>query len=188
MIPIIIMAIENDDDREFMIRLYEQNKKLLYSTAKSIVHDNFIAEDMVQDALAKLIENIEKIEQIDCCVLPAYLVICIKRVCFDYIKHKKVEDKHVAQSMDDEQVNFEYEDEKSNVENSVLLMLDVEKLKGLVKQLPEKYKDVLNYKYLLELTDAEIAELIGIKKDSVRQYLSRARRAAYALYEEDGHE
>ena len=55
-------------------------------------------------------------------------------------------------------------------------------------QLPDKYRDLLNYKYLLELTDAEIAELIGIKKDSVRQYLTRARRAVYALYQEDGND
>ena len=34
-------------------------------------------------------------------------------------------------------------------------------------RLPEKYKDTLNFKYLLELTDAEIAEIFGIKKDGV---------------------
>ena len=72
MIPIIIMAIENENDREFMIRLYEKNKKLIYYTAQSIVRDKYIAEEIVQNTLVKLIENIEKTRQIECCVLPAY--------------------------------------------------------------------------------------------------------------------
>ena len=57
MIPIIIMAIENENDREFMIRLYEKNKKLIYYTAQSIVRDKYIAEEIVQNTLVKLIEN-----------------------------------------------------------------------------------------------------------------------------------
>lgn len=166
----------------------KKNKKLIYYTAQSIVRDKYIAEEIVQNTLVKLIENIEKTRQIECCVLPAYLVIYVKRICFDYLKHKKVENKHTAHSINDERLNFEYEDADFNVENSVLLKLDVEKLKGLLVQLPDKYRDLLNYKYLLELTDAEIAELIGIKKDSVRQYLTRARRAVYALYQEDGND
>lgn len=83
MIPIIIMTIENDDDREFMIQLYLKYNTLMFSKAKQIVHDDFIAEDMVQEMLANLIDNIEKIRKIECCTLPSYLVICIRRVTME---------------------------------------------------------------------------------------------------------
>ena len=47
---------------------------------------------------------------------------------FDHIRHGKVEKKHMAQGMDDERFDFEYEDKGRGVENKVLLKLDVDKL------------------------------------------------------------
>ena len=41
---------------------------------------------------------------------------------------------------------------------------------------------MLNFKYLLELSDREIGDSLGISKNSVRQYLTRARRKALEIY------
>ena len=84
------MAIENDDNRELMIDLYDTYYSLMYEKAKYIVKDAFVAEDMVQETLAKLIDSIGITRKIECCVLPAYLVICIKRTCIDYLRREKV--------------------------------------------------------------------------------------------------
>ena len=44
-------------------------------------------------------------------------------------------------------------------------------------------QDILRRKYLLMLSDEEIAAGYGIRAESVRMRLTRARREAYALLE-----
>ena len=182
------MAIEDDDDRTFMINLYEKYYPLMYKKAYSIVQDDMTAEDMVQDTVVNLILNIDKIRTLDCPILPSYLVICIKRTCLDYLRHKKVVDSHSGQSIDDENIHIEYEDKKINIESDVLLKIGIEEVRRVLNQIPQQMREILEYKYLLELSDEEIAKTLGIKKSSVRQYVSRARKATYALLEEKEHE
>lgn len=55
MIPMILMAIEDDADRAFMINLYEQCHKAMYRQAYDILRDHGEAEDAVQDTLVKLL-------------------------------------------------------------------------------------------------------------------------------------
>lgn len=58
---------------------------------------------------------------------------------------------------------------------------EIEELGNAILRLPEKQKDLLYFKYILGMADAEIAEIFGIAPDSVRQYLTRARREAKKL-------
>ena len=58
MIPLFILAIEDDADRVFMINLYEQCQKAMYYQALDILHDHGEAEDAVHDALIKLMDRI----------------------------------------------------------------------------------------------------------------------------------
>jgi RNA polymerase sigma-70 factor (ECF subfamily) len=54
-----------------------------------------------------------------------------------------------------------------------------------ILRLPEKQKDLLYFKYVLEMPDAEIAGILGIATASVRQYLTRARRGTKKLINEE---
>ena len=51
MIPIIILAIENDDDREFMTALYMQYHSLMYKLIFDIVKSPWDTEDILQEVL-----------------------------------------------------------------------------------------------------------------------------------------
>lgn len=62
---------------------------------------------------------------------------------------------------------------------------ELESLSDAVLRLPDREKDILYFKYILEKTDAEIAEDLSIRPDSVREYLTRARRAAKRLMEQE---
>ena len=177
MIPLIIMAIENDDDRDFMITLYTDYYGLMRKHAYQIVEDNSVTEDMIHDACIRLINNISTVRTLKCCVLPAYLVSTIRRVCLNYvIRNNSVKQKEIFGLPED--FIDDIADKSASVEDSALLQLDIERLEKSISKLPQNYQDVLNFKYLLDMRDDEIAQTIGIQKNSVRQYLTRARRKA----------
>ena len=52
MIPIIILSIENEDDREFMSRLYLDYRKRMFAGILGYVSDRSAAEDVLHDAAA----------------------------------------------------------------------------------------------------------------------------------------
>ena len=58
MIPICILAIEDDSDREFMSWLYQQYHRLMYWEIYDLLHDQWATEDILQNSLIKLINKI----------------------------------------------------------------------------------------------------------------------------------
>ena len=57
-IPYIILAIEDDGDREFMAWLYIQYQSLLYSEIIRIVQSSTDAEDVLHTVIEKLIDKV----------------------------------------------------------------------------------------------------------------------------------
>lgn len=54
-----------------------------------------------------------------------------------------------------------------------------------VLRLPAKHKYLLYFKYMLEMNDKDIAGVLNIAPNSVRQYLTRARREAKKLIDKE---
>ena len=75
-----------------------------------------------------------------------------------------------------------------SVEEKTIRTLTLEQVLAAFTRLPDAYKEVLRYKYLLDLNDREIAKLLGVRKNSVRVYLMRARKAVLELCKEDADE
>ena len=65
MIPIIILSIENEDDREFMSRLYLDYRKRMFAGILGYVSDRSAAEDVLHEAVVKLIGKVELLRTLD---------------------------------------------------------------------------------------------------------------------------
>lgn len=178
MIPMILMAIEDDADRAFMINLYEQCHKAMYRQAYDILRDHGEAEDAVQDTLVKLIGRMAALRTMPQGQLLPYAVIAAKSTAIDRWRRRKKE--RVGASED-----FA-EGWSAAPEEQLGAFIDMERVdllsRGLEK-LPQRDRDILMYRYILEMSDEEIAGLLNIKPGSVRMCLSRARKNAFAVLE-----
>jgi len=184
MIMMIIAAIEGEDDKAFMQNLYQEYYGLVRKTVYNITHNANNVEDLVNDTFIKLIEKISTIRTLDSCKTAAYVVYTSKSVTINYIKRKDIHNKHTyfGGDMDLAEKVPSLED---TIEERFIRQEEIEELKNAILKLPEKHKDLLNFKYLLGKTDAEIAEMYGIVPNSVRQYLTRARREALKLMDKE---
>ena len=113
--------------------------------------------------------------------------MCVKRKCIDYLRAQKAKSKMIAGSIDSDKYPCELPDKGVSVEEQALLRIDAELVQKAFSFLPKSLKDVLRYKYLLEMKDEEIAKLLGVKKTTVRSYLMRARQAVYEICKEKGY-
>lgn len=184
MIGLLITVLESDDDKAFMLDLYKNYYSLVRRTIFSIIHDNKDIEDLINDIFIKLIEKIPLIRTLDCYKTTAYIVYTVRSVTINYIKHKKVESKHMYYG-DDTDIAEDISNHEDGSEDRLIRQEEMELLNNTISNLPQKQKDLLYFKYILEMSDEEIAEVFRIAPNSVRQYLTRARRNAKKLMEKE---
>ena len=114
--------------------------------------------------------------------------MCIRRKSIDALRRRQTKQKYIVGSIDHDDYAFEYADEKTSIEEDVLNRITAEELQAAIMKLPEKQQHILEYKYFLGMTDREIGKLLGVRPNSVRDYLTRARKAAYQICKENGYE
>ena len=180
-IPMLFMTIESEDDRAFIENLYETQYARLRKKAAAITRNNQVAGDLVHDVFVYIADHIEKYRALDCCTLRHLVDISIRRRCYDYMKAQAVRQKRSAGSIDNEAWSFALSDANTSVEEDAIRNLEIEQVSDAIRQLPDNYRFVLEAKYLLNMNDEEISRAMGIRKGSVRQYLTRARKMVYAF-------
>ena len=74
MLPIIILTIEDDDDREFMTNIYLKYDRLMFSEAYKITRHCQDTEDVMHTAIVKLIDKIPLLRTFDQKRLAYYLI------------------------------------------------------------------------------------------------------------------
>ncbi len=184
MIMMAIAAMENDDDKTFMLNLYNDYYGLVLKNVYYIARDANQAEDLTNDTFLKLIEKISLIRTLKSCKLAAYVVYTSRSVAINFIKHRDVQQKHVYYG-EDLDLGEKVPSLEDNLEERIVHQEEIEELGKAILKLPEKHKDLLYFKYILEMHDRDIAEIFQIAPDSVRQYLTRARREARELMDKE---
>ncbi len=179
-----IAALADHDDRAFMLGLYQDYYGLVRHTLGSLVYDPASMEDLINDTFIKLIEKTGLLRTLECRRLAAYVVYTARSVAINFLRRKNVRSKYVFFTEDVEAVASRVETGES-VEDLIVSRQEINELWSAILQLPERQKDLLYFKYMLEMDDAAIAEVLLISPASVRQYLTRARRAAKELMNQE---
>ena len=174
MIPIIILAIEDDDEREFMTWLYMEYRWLMFSKVKEIVHNDSTAEDLVHDAVIKLIDKAHILMSFDKRRLVPYIIETAKNTAKDFLRKNHIE---ILPLLDE----LEIETGEPAIEEQILRSVDIVELQNAWPALKDETKELLSRKYFLQQTDEEIADAFHVKPGSVRMMLTRARREALDL-------
>ena len=180
-------CIENDDDRTYMMDLYSNYYGLVFSKIKNITNSINDVEDLVNDTFVKLIGKISLLRTLSDYKVTTYIVYTAKSTALDFVKRKGIQNKLMFYGEKEDISEGFYSKGDVNVDNLIIQKEELETLSNAILRLPEKDRDLLYYKYILEMNDVEIAGILNIAPGSVRQYLTRARRKAKELMEKEGH-
>ena len=178
MIPVYILAIEDESDREYMTWLYCQYEKLMFSTIRKYTNDSWLVDDIMQSTLEKLMCKISLLKSLTRNRLISYIISSCKNNAYIILQYKSthstidyIDTDHIGDSTD----IF------SKVESRILHEETLSYLIRIWPLLTPRNQYILRAKYILEKSSAEIAHELGIKSDSVRMALTRARKEAYIL-------
>ena len=180
MMILLLLILDSDADRAVISGLFASCYHRMKGVAMAILHTPDAAEDAVQDAFVRCIAKPKTLLALPEKARAAYLLTAAKHNALNRIKKNGA---HVSVPVEE----LEIADESATVEDRVIDSLTVAEVKEAFKKLPESLRDILRYKYLLELSDGEIAKTLGVSKSTVRVYLMRARRAVLELTKEADH-
>ena len=171
------------DDAEDLSKFTELAKRFqgeMLRIARSILQDHQLAEDAVQNALYGVAVSFRKIPSDDLDAARAYLLSCAK---YAALRIRKTEQKIQTTEFTDLSA-FTQEDDPTFEEIEQSEAYD--QLLAAIKQLDEKYQDVLLHFYVYNQSVREIAKLFGEKPSTIRQRLSRGRKLLAEICRKEG--
>ena len=176
MIPSIILAIEDDDDREFMTWLYKQYQRLMYREILKIVQETWDVDDIMQSLLVKLIGQIALLKTLDRQHLIDYLVTAARNTALNFRRDNKAK---YFEELTDEQPSPE------DTEDELIRKEDLYRLADVWNTLDEKTQYLLRARYILNKSGKEIAADLKMSPDNVRMAIVRAKRKAKKAMESE---
>lgn len=174
-------TIGEDRDTVKLEQLYELHKNAMLYTAYRVLKDPYLAEDAVQKAFIRVLDNLYKIESVDGPKTRAFLVIITRNVAITMYNEAK------KQAIPFEEIERagEGESTEGSPYAAVASKEAVEVIAKNIAKLNKKYSDVLVLKFYHQYSDQEIAGILGISYENARVRLHRAREKLMALLREE---
>jgi len=153
------------DADEALVALYTSHYRSLVRIAALLLHDTAAAEDVVQDAFVAMhgswrrLRDPEKAEQ--------YLRQAVVNRSRSGLRRRKVEAKHAPKAAPD----------APSAEYGALGRLDRGAVIEALRQLPQRQREVLVLRYYGDLSEAQIAQTLGISAGAVKSHASRGMSA-----------
>lgn len=129
------------------------------------------AEDLVEVVFLKIWENIDKYKVQAKTSFSAWLYRIAHNLVVDYYRSKK------DKEFDELSIDIATKDREHNAIRMAERSLDKDNLKKGMKNLKKSYQDIILYKFINELTNSEIAEILGKSEGSLRILQHRALKA-----------
>ena len=170
MAPFISVDIErliNGDEKVFK-SLFDHSYIGMVQRAVYYTNDLNAAEDIVQEVFMRLWEKRGELKSVQ--NLEGYLLLSVKNRCLNYLEHQQVMDKYKQYCL-----LHEVQDDDNDPEQFI------EEVGKLLDRLPEKRKMVLQLCVIESKSYAEIADLLGISLNTVKDHVKKA----YAFLREE---
>ena len=181
MVAMVYSMEDQPSDREFMDQMYMEFERLMFFTARQYTSKAEIAEDIVQESLVRLYEKVRTMKPMKHVVLAAYIRATVRNTAINVLRKMNRERDYAADAETDAFV-------QADQEWVLNTMMDLSGYRVLLSKiwprLPEDDRLLLEGKYILGYSDQELAEEIGCQANSIRVKLTRARRRALAIIQE----
>ncbi len=164
--------VETEEDQSKLSKLYYEYNKIMMYIALSVLKNEDLAQEAVNDAFIRIIRNLHKIntDEIYSHKTKSFLVKIVKNTSIDKLKEEK---KQSGVNFDDISETAIVSRNNNNVDD----IMNANAVYDCIDLLPKIYKEILELKIYRDFTDKEIAKFLNITNAAVRKRLQRARES-----------
>lgn len=168
---IYLVMIDALDDQVKFERVYTKYRYLMLHVANQILQNHHDAEDAVHQAFISIIENLDKISEVNSPKTRSYIVIITERKAIDLLrKIQKRQSLEFNEDIAGVEIHFE-------MDNSIA---------AVIAKLPSQYREVLLMRYYNGFSAKEIGSILSMSDSGVRKLIARAKKALQVMLEKEG--
>jgi RNA polymerase sigma-70 factor (sigma-E family) len=165
-------AVEWDADRA-VTAIYSEHYRSLVRLAAFLVRDNATAEEVVQDSFVAMHGAWRRLRDTDKAL--SYLRQSVVNRSRSVLRHRMVVDKNTPKPPPD----------MPSAEHGAIIQLERSAVVSALRALPERQREALVLRYYGDLSEAQIASVMGISRGAVKSHTARAMAALRAVLERD---
>jgi len=150
--------------------LYAAHWRRLVRLAVLLVHDQGSAEEIVQDCFVAVHARWSRLHDPDNAL--AYLRQSVVNRSRSHLRHLAVVRRHADRTAPPEPV--------AGADHSAYDLVQRQTVLDALRRLPRRQREVLALRYYLDLSEAEIADTLGISRGAVKSHASRGAAALRA--------
>lgn len=162
------------DEQLFVERLFIARERVIYKTARKYTSSEYDAEEAVQDAMERLMSSVTTLQSLSEAAQTAYLVVAVKNAAIN-CGRKAAKDRKNSKYLSEIEYEMPSPDAKSGIDEVLIEQDALDRIRASWCKLDEISRSLLEQKYILNMTDMEMACLAGVKESSIRMMLTRAR-------------
>ena len=168
---ICVKAVEGFWNKLRFGQLVHKYEKLMFHVAYGILNDKKDAEDAVQEAFLSIAKYFSKISDIDCPQTRNFIVIITERKAIDmYRRNKRSKTADIYDT-----AGVTYDDIPCG-----------STLAYAMARLPARYREVIVLKFQCGYSTEEVAEILGLKRETAKKLIYRAKESLRAELENEG--
>jgi len=158
----------SDDEYRLIYDLFYDR---VYRDAYFVTRDQHLAQDVVQDTFIKGFRDLNNLK--DKSKIGAWLSTIATRTAIDLIRKQKIWN---GIPTEDVYLEIDKDNHTNSVEKEVEIKLMLQEVGEVLSELRIEYREILLLKYIHELKEKEIAELLHLKEGTVKSRIFRARK------------
>ena len=171
MLSLPLAALEGPEDRAAFLRFYDAHAQGLLRYARSLLREQALAEEAVQEAWLRCLRNAATFLALPEEERLPWMAVVVRNAAFGLrrreLRHQPIPDGWDAPAPD-----------RHGAADIV----------AVIRAMPETYRQVLELKFVLEWTDRAIARHLGLSVTAVSTRVSRGRKLLQERLIEEGYE
>lgn len=174
----IFILSEDESKNSKLERLYNKYRDMMFYVSYNILYDKFLAEDAVQQSFVQAYNYLDKIDENNCRKTRNFFVTVCRNVSINiYNKRKNISTDELDEDTAPDDVN---------ICDIVISSESLERLHKIIGELKPIYQEVIFLKYSHGFSVAEIAEMKGIKPETIQKRIERAKKQLLVLLSKEG--
>lgn len=170
------------EDGTILETIYLKNYKQMLYVARQYLGEH-AAEDAMHDVFLKFIEKYDGNYSLLRDKPTLFFVLSVRNHSINLLKKEKSR----TTSLDD--IGFTIFADEDRIPENVILSKDSDgRLMGLIRTLNPVMREILEYKYILDYSNKEISEILGLSVTAVSSRIDRAKKALKEKLEKIGFE
>ena len=175
---LFLALLDSLEEQEKFTELYNHYRHFMWYVANQKLQDAYLAEDAVQEAFFALIRHLDKVEDVYSPRTKKFLATIVRSKVVDILRKQKPEEEY-SEELADQKGSADILEQYLTKENYNCLI-------SCILELEDCYRVIFEYKYMYQLSDAQIGDILGISAKNVNVRYFRARKKLQEMILKEG--